>query len=47
MAPDGLDGLENVYFAVLDHLLDTRVGGAVHSAPASAIAEKETKTHRA
>lgn len=39
--PDGLDGLENVYFAMLDHLLDARVGSAVHAAPASTVAAKQ------
>jgi len=36
---DGLYGLEDVYFAVLDHLFDTRIRRAVNTAPAPAIAE--------
>lgn len=36
---DGLYGLEDVYFTVLDHLFDTRVRRAVNTTPASAIAE--------
>jgi hypothetical protein len=29
--PNGFDRLKNIYFSVLDHLLDASVGGAIHS----------------
>jgi hypothetical protein len=39
VTPDGLYGLEDVYFTVLDNLFDTRVRSAVNTAPAPAITE--------
>lgn len=37
--PDGLNGLEHVYLAVLDHLLDARVGRTVDPGAALAVPE--------
>ena len=41
MPPDRLDGLENVNFAMLDHLLDACVGRAVNTGAGMTVTKKE------